>query len=415
MPLTANEQALCRAIEKRRAFLLDDLRVHVSLPTGLNNTPALDETRERFTARLNALGASTQLVPGDPRPEWLGLGGERPDANGNHAASANESIPPTAISSRTAGKAGPRILLSGHLDTVHDPHGSFRELTISSDGTKAVGPGCVDMKGGLVIAVAALESLHEAGVNAAWSFVLNSDEETGSYHSDLALQREAERHDVGLVFEPSLPDGSLVVSRPGSGQFRLEAFGKAAHVGRDFASGVSAVNALAHCLMKISEIPDAQRGIIANVGPIGGGHATNVVPDFAYASGNVRFFTPEAERDVAARLEALATPREAMPSVRVYRSFNRPPKPLVDGTQRLADAAKAVADDLGQPMAFKSTGGVCDGNILQARGLPTIDTLGVRGGGLHTPEEWIDLHSLVERCQLLAVLIARLAEGRIAL
>jgi glutamate carboxypeptidase len=415
MPMSAIELALCRSIEKRRAFLLDDLRLHVGLPTGLNNTPALDETRERLTTRLNALGAGTELVPGDDKPEWLNRRNERPPAHLSPATGTTRNgtpIPPTAISRRAAGKPGPRILLSGHLDTVHDPSGDFRELTIAPDGVKAVGPGCVDMKGGLVIAVAALESLHEAGINASWSFILNSDEETGSYHSDLAIQREADRHDIGLVFEPSLPDGSLVVSRPGSGQFRIEAFGKAAHVGRDFASGVSAVNALARCLITIADIPDAQRGIIANVGPIAGGHATNVVPDFACATGNVRFFTPDAERDVAAALDALATPRDAMPSIRVYRSFNRPPKPLIQATQRLADAAKAVADDLAQPMSFKSTGGVCDGNILQARGLPTIDTLGVRGGGLHTPDEWIDLRSLVERCQLLAILIARIAEGR---
>src|SRR6185369_12278156 len=99
----------------------------------------------------------------------------------------------------------------------------------------------------------------------------------------------------------------------------------------------------------------------------------------------------------------------ALPQVVVQRSFNRPAKPFTPQTKRLAELARSIAEDLGQKLPFGKTGGVCDGNILQDAGLTTIDTLGVRGGGLHTPQEWIDLTSLVERCQLLAVLIARLS------
>jgi len=110
--------------------------------------------------------------------------------------------------------------------------------------------------------------------------------------------------------------------------------------------------------------------------------------------------------------DALATNPDAMPSIRVDRTFNRPAKPLIPATQELAHSARTAAESLGQQLPFASTGGVCDGNILQAAGLPTIDTLGVRGGGLHTTDEWIDLSSLVERCQLLAVLIARLSQGQ---
>ncbi|MAY74953.1 MAG: hypothetical protein CMJ31_09625 [Phycisphaerae bacterium] len=98
-----------------------------------------------------------------------------------------------------------------------------------------------------------------------------------------------------------------------------------------------------------------------------------------------------------------------MPAVSVFRSFNRPAKPETPEVRSLAMAARGVAEALGQELPFAKTGGVCDGNILQDAGLPTIDTLGVRGGGLHTPDEWIDLSSLVERSQLLAVLIYRLS------
>jgi glutamate carboxypeptidase len=154
---------------------------------------------------------------------------------------------------------------------------------------------------------------------------------------------------------------------------------------------------------------DAERGLILNVGPLEGGGATNAVPDRARAWGNVRFATSEHAEQIAAMLDSLET--DAMPSVRVDRVFNRPAKPLIEPTRRLADLARQAAEDLGQSLPFQSTGGVCDGNIMQAAGLATIDTVGVRGGGLHTRDEWIELASLVERCRLLAVLISRIAGG----
>lgn len=396
--LSAVEQRLCGVIAGRAEALLEDLRLHVETPTGGRNAAALDETRERFVARLEALGATTELVPGDSAPDWLY--GRDPDA----------PAPPTAVCGRLR-EGMPRVLIAGHLDTVHDPAGDFRELTIASDGKTALGPGCVDMKGGLVIAVAALECLEEAGIGCGWSFLMNSDEETGSYHSDAALASAARAHDVGLALEPALPGGELAVERAGSGQFCLRAHGRAAHVGREFTKGVSAVTALAERLVRAAEIPDPERGLILSIGPLKGGAATNAVPDLAMAWGNVRYPDEAGAEELIKAIDALGTDTGAMPGVEVLRSFNRPAKPMTPGTEKLALLARGAAESLGQRLPFAKTGGVCDGNQLQVVGLPTIDTLGVRGGGLHTPDEWIDLSSLVERCQLLAVLISRLAAG----
>ncbi len=397
MPLTAREQHLCDLIASRSDALLEDLRLHVNTPTG-PGSDSINETRGRFAERLTVLGAQYQEIPGDPKPDWLF--GVSPDA----------PIPPTAICRRTQSRPGKAILIAGHLDTVHSSKSDFRELAIAHDAKTATGPGCVDMKGGLVIAVAALETLEEAGIDCAWTFSMNADEETGTYHSERALRAEATRHDVGLALEPALNDGSLAVERMGSGQFMIETLGRSAHVGREFDKGVSAVNALAAEILKAAEFADSAQGHILSIGPIEGGGATNAVPDRARAWGNVRFSTPETADEMAAMLDALQTPQNAMPRTIVRRSFNRPAKPLTPATERLALAARAAAEDLGQSLPFAKTGGVCDGNVLQDVGLTTIDTLGVRGGGLHTPEEWIDLSSLVERCQLLALLIARLNE-----
>jgi glutamate carboxypeptidase len=408
--LPPEHQKLVSLVAARREALLEDLRLHVGLPTGGGNAAALDETRERLTSRLASLGASVELVPGAPKPQWLYEPGAASRSGVNPPP-----IPPTAICRRSRGSGARPVLLAGHLDTVHEPQGSFRELSIAPGGKTATGPGCVDMKGGLVILVAALEVIEEAGIAADWTVAFNSDEETGSFHSEPALRvescRAAARDGCGLVVEPALPDGGLVVERLGSGQFMIEARGRSAHVGRDFTSGVSAVTALAERILAAARLPEPERGKIANIGPILAFGPANVVSDLARGWGNMRFPSQEIADELARGLEALETPSGALPGVTVYKTFNRPAKPLKAGTQALAELARAAAEDLGQKLPFGKTGGVCDGNILQDEGLPTIDTLGVRGGGLHTPQEWIELDSLVERCQLLALLIARLSAG----
>ena len=226
-----------------------------------------------------------------------------------------------------------------------------------------------------------------------------------------AITRAAREHDVGIALEPALPDGSLVVQRMGAGQFKVEAFGRAAHVGRDFAHGVSAVYALGEALVKLSGMSDAERGMIVNVGPLRGGPATNIVPDDAACWGNMRCADEAAAERLQRSIAALATPDDALPRVAVDQIINRPSKPLTHAVRELAEAARTVAQDLGQQLPFGKTGGVCDGNIMQAAGLPTIDTLGVRGGNLHRTDEFIELASLVERAQLLAVLLAHIARG----
>lgn len=409
--LTSAEQRLCAGISRRAGALLEDLRVLVEIPTGPGSTSGLDQTRGRLLERCRALGAREELVPGDPRPAWL-------DYRADRQAEASEP-PPTLICRRlhVGASPGSGVLIAGHLDTVHDPRGAFRFLSIAPDGKTATGPGCVDMKGGLVVAMHALEALEEAGIPARWSFLMNSDEETGSFHSERAIRAEAAMqtssgapaYSAGLALEPAMSRGELAVARGGSGQFMLEAFGRSAHVGRDFAAGRSAVVALARAVLAASELSDPRRGLAVNIGPLRCDSPPNVVPERAAAWGNVRFPDLATASELQRGLQALGSaPGSDLPRVDVHAVFNRPAKPCTPQTEALALQARAVAEALGQRLPFAESAGVCDGNTMQAAGLATIDTLGVRGGGLHTPQEWIELPSLVERCQLLAVLIARL-------
>lgn len=398
MGLTEHEQRVCELIRGRERALMEDLRLHVGLPTGGRNVGALDETRERLCGRAAALGARVESVRGVARPEWL------------YGEVAGQAPLPTAVCRRSGGGAR-ELLIAGHLDTVHDPAGSFRELVLSADGRRATGPGCVDMKGGLVIALAALEVLEEAGEKLGWTLLLNSDEETGSYHSAAAIRAEAGRvaraGGIGIALEPATADGGLVVERAGSGQFVIECRGKAAHVGRDFAAGVSAVDALAEMILRVREIAKSMPGVPVNIGPLQGGTATNAVPDLARAWGNVRFADAAQATALERALLGLRGKASNGAEVRVECCVARDAKPLTPEVQKFAEMCRGCAEDLGQRLPFAKTAGVCDGNIMQGAGLTTIDTLGVRGGGLHTPEEWIEMGSLVERCQLLAVVMMR--------
>ncbi|MFG0294074.1 MAG: M20/M25/M40 family metallo-hydrolase [Phycisphaerales bacterium JB050] len=390
--------SVCQAIAKREAMMREQLAAHVAIPTGYNNTSGLEEYRGLLVDRLTALGAELSLIPGTPREPWLTPKG-----------TVTDTVQPMAVLRKhTSDGQVPKVMIAGHLDTVFDPAGTFREMVVSSDGTTANGPGVVDMKGGILIAVTALEALAECGVDIPWTVTFNSDEETGSYFSHAALAEVSKQHKFGLALEPALPGGELAIQRRGSGQFMVEAHGRSAHAGRAFFEGASAVYALARTLTRIEPLSDEEEGISINVGPLEGGIATNVVPDFAAAWGNVRYPSQEAAEALGAKMDALQTDEDTMPRVVIRRSFNRPAKPLIPETEALALTARRVAESLGQRLPFASTGGVCDGNIMQAAGLPTIDTLGVRGGDLHRTTEWIELRSLVERSQLMACLLLEL-------
>lgn len=409
MSLNELEQRICERIAGRHEFMVRDLAAHVAIPTGHNHKPGLDAYRGILVERLAALGASATHLPADDRPWWLDKDGS-PD---------KEPVQLGEVVKIQRGGVGgmPRILIVGHIDTVHDPHGPFQAMTISEDGRTAVGPGVVDMKGGVLIAINALEVLAECGVDLNWTVLLNSDEETGSFGSIRHLREAATEHDLGIVVEPALADGSLAVERMGSGQFMIEVFGQSAHVGREFAKGVSAVTELGRLLTELAAMADPEQGRIVNVGPLRGGSATNVVPDYAACWGNVRFGSPEIGEQLAGLIDGLARSegeRERLPRVVVHRYWNRPAKPLIGPVEQFANTIRKAATDLEQDLPFSSTGGVCDGNILQDAGLPTLDTLGVRGGNLHRLDEFIDLSSLADRCQLLAVLLARLAAGGLA-
>lgn len=401
MSLSDIERKIIDEIARRAQRMHLDLGQIVAIPTGYGCRKGLDETRAWMSARLSALGAKMHRTAGGDRPDWL----REPRVGGEGGADAGDVL----CADRLDGAVdGVRILLSGHIDTVHDPAGAFRELSQEQNGIRH-GPGAADMKGGLIVAVTALETLHALGVPVRWSFVLNADEETGSFSSAHHLQLIAKKHDVGLVLEPAADGGKFVTARSGSAQFRIDAFGRAAHAGRDAASGISAVAALCEAITKVLSISDPAVGRTMNIGPLEGGEATNIVPDHAAAWGNARYQSDEQRTEIDHALAQIATHAHELPRITVRTIHNRPRKPATSEVQAIAEVALAVARELSLTTGTTSTGGVSDANVLQAAGLPCLDGLGVRGGNLHRLDEFVIVASLPERATLLALLIYRLA------
>jgi len=394
------ESEIVARLAARRSRMESDLAEWVAIPTCSGYEPGLSRLRGLVRARLEALGAELAEIPGDPKPAWIVQPGQPADAP-----------PPVALRAVVRGGSGRPVLVTGHIDTVHDAFGAFDRLTRGSDG-RAVGPGAIDMKGGLVILFHALEVLAELGVNPAWTVLLNSDEETGSLHSQRAIRAEARAcaaaGGIGLAMEPSLPDGSLVLERLGSATFRIECEGRAVHAGRDFAQGVSAVNALAARILDAAKLVDLDAGTVVNIGPLEGGKATNIVADRARGWGNARFRDAAREVEFKRGLLALATSPDApLPRTRIEYESNRPAKPEIPAVRAMAEELRAIGTALGQTVGFGKSGGVSDGNLMQAEGLATIDTMGPVGGNLHRTDEYIELDTLAPRAAMLAVLLAR--------
>jgi glutamate carboxypeptidase len=248
-----------------------------------------------------------------------------------------------------------------------------------------------------------------------WEVLINPDEEIGSPGSTRLLIQAAKRNHLGLVFEPSLPNGNLVGARKGSGNFTVIVKGKAAHAGRNPQLGRNAIDAIARFIVELASLADSEGGTTTNVGYVQGGGPVNVVPDLAVCRLNVRVVTQVDQRSFEDGLNRLADEINRIDgiSLELHGSFARPPKQLDIKTLQLLEQVAGCGRDLGLSLQWFPTGGACDGNNLAAAGLTTIDSLGVTGGGIHSSEEFILLHSLVERAKLTALLLMKLAAGEV--
>ena len=311
-----------------------------------------------------------------------------------------------------------QVLLAGHMDTVFGPEHPF-QTGRGVEGTHLNAPGAADMKGGLCVMLHALKALerHPAASQLGYQVIINSDEEVSSLGSAALLQTAARKAHLGLVFEPAQADGTLAGARKGIGAYTAVVRGKGAHAGRNHELGRNAIVAVSALFVVLARLTGARDGLTINPARVDGGGPTNVVPELAVGRFEARV-KHHADRDfVDAEIRRIVAEVALQHDlvIDLHGRFNRPPKPFDAQQQELFEAVKHCGDALDIPVMWQASGGCCDGNNLAEAGLAVVDTLGVRGGNIHTAGEYMIIDSLSERAKLSALLLMRLATGAITL
>ncbi|KQM41467.1 hydrolase [Sphingomonas sp. Leaf10] len=373
----------------------------VAVNSGTRNLSGLATMAGLLADDFAALPGAIELIDPDPVETVDGDGKVRAIDHGRH------------LLLRVRPEAPVRMLFTGHMDTVYGVDHAFQSARYLPDGSLN-GPGAADMKGGLSVMLAALKAVEAAGIGVRFGYdvVINSDEETGSFASARLIEGMAAGKVAAFTYEPALPDGTLAGARGGTGNFSIVVRGRSAHAGRNPEEGRNAIVAAADIALRLNAVKGPRLAV--NPARIEGGGPNNVVPDHAVLRVN---FRPHGQDEIA-RARSQIDAATAMVAaahdvgVAVHGSFNRPPKPIDAGAAKLFALVQAVGHDLSIPIGWRDTGGVCDGNNIAAQGVPVIDTMGVRGGAIHSAEEYMIVDSLAERAALSAVAISRIvAQG----
>jgi glutamate carboxypeptidase len=313
-------------------------------------------------------------------------------------------------------KAATQVFLCGHYDTVYAADDAFQSCRWLDDGTLN-GPGVTDMKGGLIVMLAALQAFEQtpAAANLGWEVLLTPDEETGSHGTRAMFEAAARRNHFGFVFEPARPNGDVIHSRKGTGGVTATCRGRAAHAAKIPNDGRNAILGLAAFLLASAKIPAELPGVLVNAGNIRGGTAaTNVVPDFAQSEIDLRITRLSDREPLFARLEALAKEVSAAHDVKIELTggLNRPPKENHPTEAALFPEFQRAGRDVGlKPFNWIHGGGASDGNFLGAAGLPCFDGIGPEGDFLHSAREYCRVATIVPRAQNVALFLHRIASG----
>ncbi len=306
---------------------------------------------------------------------------------------------------------GPRVrgkkplMLLGHLDTVW-PVGTLKQMPCRVADGRLWGPGTLDMKVGVAMAMTAIEMLAEADMlNREIVLLLNSDEEIGSPVSRPITENLARDCSAVFVLEPA-QGLAYKTARKGTGNWRIDIRGVAAHAGVDYEKGASALRELGRVIETVSDWTDLKRGLTVSVGVAGGGSKTNVIPAEAFGEVDVRIAKMSDGPRIERRFASLkATDKRC--TLDVTGGINRPPMERTRGTAKLFAQARALAAELGFELKEASTGGASDGNFTSALGVATLDGMGAVGEGAHASHESILLEHLAPRTALLAGMLVQ--------
>lgn len=306
--------------------------------------------------------------------------------------------------------AAGNVLLVGHTDTVHS-RGSVSERPWRTAGNRIYGPGIFDMKANCALAVALLHACDDFNIvpNCGLTLALTCDEEVGSSSGWPLLRSIAENEDVknALVLEPPASGGRVKTGRKGTGIFKMQVEGRAAHAGLEPEKGVSAILEMAKQIERLHALNISGSGITVNVGVVHGGTRSNVVAAEAIAEIDVRFSTAAEAKIVEATL-LNAKPFDERVCVKVTGGINRPPLERTEKVVEIYELARTIAALFDCELGETQVGGASDGNFLAAMGIPVLDGLGIDGAGAHAADEHIIVDDIPKRGPLLVGLIATL-------
>lgn len=382
-------------IASRYDQFISDLQTVVNIDSGSHYPEGLNQVAAFFQERFDRIG-------------W----------NTTRHAFDDGRVPCLEVSNRPLDGADAKLdlLFIGHMDTVFK-EGTAADRPFAMDDKRAYGPGVCDMKGGLVTMLHVAEVLQQTGTadDIAIAMAFNSDEEIGSHVSRPWYESLAKKSRCVFVFEPWRATGERLLHRKGGGVFYVTCHGRAAHAGVAPEDGANAVIELAHQILAIKELARIDRSTTVNVTVVSGGTAANVIPDLAKASVDVRIAEPDEAKRIEDGFNALSQNiQTADVTVEVSGGINRPPMVPSEKTLQLWEQIKSIGEAIGIDMRLTSTGGCSDGNFTASVGIPTIDAMGIRGGGSHGLDEYIELDSIVPNVHLMCEIVKGFTDGRIS-
>ncbi len=369
---------------------LEDLETIVNIDSGTFTKPGIDRVGAHLQERFTDFGFSTYF--------------DRQEQYGDHLVATHTGSNPN----------GPRLLLIGHIDTVFsEGEAARRPFNIARKNGKeiATGPGVLDMKSGVLIGMYSLHLLIAAEVPTYQSatFICNSDEEVGSPSSRPLVQELARQCDAVLVFEPGRAEGTVVSSRRGCGQYRVEVRGLSAHAGVEPQRGRNAILELSYQVQKMQALNGIVPGTTLSVGIIHGGERTNVVPDYAYFDMDVRASDQNGMRALEAAMRQVTTQNKLQgTTIALSGSMLCQPFERNKTNERIVQLVKEAGSELDLKIQDVGSGGASDANTTSGMGIPTLDGLGAGGGLAHNPGEYIELDYLPTRIALVAGLIRKI-------
>ncbi len=382
--LTSAERAITHWLASQGDAMLDLIATLVNIDSGSFDKAGVDAVGGSIGGFLKARGIAYDVIPNDRL-------GDAIRASVGEGAGANTGV-----------------LLMGHRDTVY-PRGEAACRPFRVVDGRAYGPGCCDMKAGLVINAFVLAAFKQLGAPRRVTALFTADEEIGSLSSRALIEAEAKQARAVFNAEPGRPNGGIVTGRKGGVFMKLAVTGKAAHAGNNLADGISAIEEVARKIIALHALTDLERGISCNVGVVGGGQTVNTVAPSANAELDLRFVRVEDRGTAMAAIERIVAQqhvRGATAKLEITGEF----KPLVASadSKHLFEHYAACACDLGLAVTGEFAGGCADSGFAASVGAATICGVGPIGGRAHSPDEYLDVASIVPRAQTLALAIMRL-------